>query len=525
MPSASNLAHNLKHPLRAWTLVTAVSLAILFAASWPYWLAYRVSGDYVFTGILINPADGNSYFAKMLQGWSGSWRFTLPYTAEPGPGVFIFTWYLFLGHLARWTGASLDLVYALARAGGGLALLLSAYAFLGHFLPEARARIAGWLLFALGSGLGWLAVPFGAFPSDLWVAEAFPFLAVFSNAHFGLATALLLWILLWSVPGLAPDPPAPRHLAGLAVVTSVLAQAQPMALLNAGLILAGVTGWQALARRSARPLFAAPLVVFGLCAVPWLMYDFLLTLRHPVLSGWNAQNLTPSPPLWDAWLAGGVPLLLATVGLVQAVRRRAPTDIVLIAWLALNALALYAPFALQRRLSLGLWMPICALAVIAVRDTLAPRLARRWRPLLAGAIVLAVLPSNLLVYAAALNAIGRRDPAIFWTADEAAALRWLAVEAAPGRVVAAAPGTGLFIPARTSARVIYGHPFETASAEAMRRAVEAFLTGQTPAAEFIRQHDVAYVFFGPRERALAPAGPPAQWPVVFTSGDVSLYAP
>ena len=215
MPPANNSAHDLKRSLRAWALVFAISLAILFAASWPYWLAYRVSGEYVFTGILINPADGNSYLAKMHQGWNGSWRFTLPYTAEPGPGALIFTWYLFLGHLARWTGASLDLVYALARAGGGLALLLSAYVFLGHFLPEPRARLSGWLLFALGSGLGWLAVPLGAFTSDLWVAEAFPFLAVFSNAHFGLATALLLWILHWSVPGLAPDPPALRPHAKL----------------------------------------------------------------------------------------------------------------------------------------------------------------------------------------------------------------------------------------------------------------------------------------------------------------------
>jgi hypothetical protein len=503
----------------------AASLIITAAASLPYWLAYSVPAEHAFAGILINPADGNSYFAKMREGWAGNWLFTLPYTAEPGPGVFIFTWYLFLGHLARWTGASLDLVYALARAASGLAVLLTAYSFLGTFFPQSRARVAAWLLFALGSGLGWTAVPFGAFTSDLWVAEAFPFLAIFSNAHFGLATALLLWILRWALPGLVDSPPAPRQLVGLALVTSALAQVQPMALLNAGLIIAGVVAWHAVTARSWRPLVAAPVIVFGLCAVPWLVYDFLLTVGHAVLTAWNAQNLTPSPPFWDALLSGGVPLLLALGGLVVAARRRAPTDIILIVWLVLNGLALYAPFALQRRLSLGLWLPVSALAIIGLQDLVWPRLKPAWRSLLIGGLAVAVLPSNLLLYAATLNAVARRDPAIFWTADEAAGLRWLSANAVAGSLVLAAPDTGLFVPARTDARVIYGHPFETTFASDKRQAVEAFFAGQTSAATFLSQHGVDFVFFGPRERALAPGGPPGAWPVVFASGEVEIYAP
>src|SRR5574341_2532975 len=141
-----------------WRRIFAVAILILLAANLPYLLAYTVPAPYVFGGILFNPMDGQSYFAKMREGWRGEWLFTLPYTPQPGPGVFIFTYYLFLGRLARWSGASLDLVYHLARVAGGLALLLSAYHFIARFFESSRRRLAAWPCFPRASGLRWLCV-------------------------------------------------------------------------------------------------------------------------------------------------------------------------------------------------------------------------------------------------------------------------------------------------------------------------------------------------------------------------------
>ena len=73
-------------------------------------LAVIAGGDtHVFGGFLLNPLDGNSYLAKMQQGASGSWRFTLPFTPEPGEGAYLFLFYLALGHLCRLTGAAVDM--------------------------------------------------------------------------------------------------------------------------------------------------------------------------------------------------------------------------------------------------------------------------------------------------------------------------------------------------------------------------------------------------------------------------------
>jgi hypothetical protein len=520
MPSNENSTRKLANE---WVWIAAASLLIVAIAGWPYWLAYRVPPDHVFSGVLVNPADGNSYFAKMREGWRGDWLFTLPYSAQTNGGAFIFTYYLFLGHLARWTGASLDLVYALARAAGGLAMLLSAYAFISRFIEAYRWRLLAWLLFALGSGLGWLAAPFGAFTSDLWVAEAIPFLSVFVNAHFALGMALLLWLLTWTLPGLIPGPASPRRLAAIALATILLAQVQPLALLNVGLTLTGILAWQYWRRRLTWTTLM-PTLVFGVCGVPWVAYDALVSHLDPILAQWNAQNLTPSPALWDLALSGGAPLLLAIAGLVLAARRRTDRDVDLIAWLCLGGLALYAPFDLQRRLSLGLWMPLTLCAVIGLREVLWPRIARAWRPLALIGLAILVLPSNMLVYFATVAAVARRDPAIFLTQSEAAALTWLAANTARGAVVAASPQMSLFIPARTDARVVYGHPFETVEATAHKQAVEDFYNGRLPAADFVQQYAVSYVMVGDRERSLG-SGPSglAAWRSVFHDGDTVIY--
>ncbi len=511
---------------REWVWVIVLSLIILAIVNLPYALAHAVPGPRVFTGILFNPLDGNSYLAKMREGWRGDWLFTLPYTAQPGPGVFIFTYYLFLGHIARWAGMSIELTYHLARLLGGLALLLTTYHFLTLFFDSFRSRLAVWLFFVLGSGLGWLAVPFGGFTSDLWVAEFIPFLSIFSNAHFALTAALMLWVFAWTLPGLAASPPSTSRLIWVILALTVLAQTQPLALLIVGLVLGVLTLWGLLERRKLAFADVLPLVVAAAFSVPWLIYDFWTTAAQPMLRGWNAQNLTPSPPAWDALLSGGVPLLLALAGIYVTARRRAPLDRVPLAWLGLGVLSLYAPFTLQRRLSLGLWMPLVLLAGIGFRDVVWPRLAARGRPLALAAVLALVLPSNLLVYVATLGAIQKADPqqGIFLARDEAEAMQWILEKTPPGALVLAGPTTGLFIPARTDARVIYGHPFETVDAQAHRQAVEDFFAGRIALAAFLAQYPVDYIFYGPREKTIGPLPDLGRvWQIVFQQGEVTIY--
>ncbi|MGW8250826.1 MAG: hypothetical protein ACWGO1_09310, partial [Anaerolineales bacterium] len=177
-------------------LVWAASVVLALAVILPYLYAAAAAGEsHVFGGILFNPMDGNSYLAKMYQGFLGDWQFRLPYTADPGRGAYLFMFYLFLGHAARVLGLSLAVVYHATRVAGALIMLLAIYRFCTALLPDRRLVVLAFVLTSLGSGLGWLALPFGAFTADFWVAEAYPFLSAYANPHFPLALGLLLWIL------------------------------------------------------------------------------------------------------------------------------------------------------------------------------------------------------------------------------------------------------------------------------------------------------------------------------------------
>ena len=516
---------------RVWALA---GLLVLASAA-PYALAYAWPGAGVFAGLLFNPYDGQSYLAKMQLGWHGAWAFDLPYTAGPVPGVFIYTYYLFLGHVARWTGLGVEPVYHLARMLAGGTLLLSAYHFIAHFFECPGTRLKVWLLYALGSGLGWAAALGGQVTSDLWVAEAIPWLSVFSSSHFCLTAALMLWVLEWSLAQPAAETPRCRwaRLGAVGLGTTAMAQTQPLALIVLGVVLAALTAlwaWRDMRGNSwtawVRWPGWWPLAVMGLCALPWLIFDAWVMLT--VFQGWNTQNQTASPPAWDALLSGGVPLALAVAGSVWVGaalwRRRPAVGLVPLVWLGLNILMLYLPWSLQRRLSLGIWMPLVILAGLGWREVLAPRLGRRARALGAAGLGVAAGLSNVLVLAGALSVMlqAGRQPLFYLSRDEAAGLAWLGARA-QGEVVLAGPETGLFIPARAWARVVYGHPFETVNAEANRQAVTAFFAGQG-GDDLLARPDVAYIFYGPRERALGTWAAPPGWTAVFQQGEVTIYA-
>ena len=88
------------------------ALIVLLLASLPYLVGILTAGpDQVFSGLQVNPLDGVSYLAKMRLGYNGGWLFRLLFTPEQGQGVFLFTYFIGLGHLARIFGLPLIVVF------------------------------------------------------------------------------------------------------------------------------------------------------------------------------------------------------------------------------------------------------------------------------------------------------------------------------------------------------------------------------------------------------------------------------
>jgi len=517
-----------------------VSVIVLLAITLPYLIAYQSAGEeYVFRGILLNPMDGNSYLAKMYQGWRGEWLFTLPFTAEQGKGAILFPLYLLLGHLARFFNLSLPLVYHLARLSGAVALLSAMWRFFGAVLPNERTRRAAFLLAALGSGMGWIVVVFAGFTSDFWVAEAYPFLSAYMNPHFPWGMALLLWILT----PLENDSNLRTGFLWRFFLSLTLALIQPFGVAIALLALGSWVAWEVLLIRPPGvqhgfdylPRFRASLkkrqaLLIGLLigGIPPVIYDFWVMGSDPLFSGWNRQNLTPSPALWDLGLSTMPALLLAIIGIISLVHsaREGVADNagMLAAWVIFGIIALYLPLSLQRRLMTALYVPVAGLAglgLVWISDH-TRRSLLYWTTL---ALALS-LPTNLMILLAVQHVALTHEPLLYMTRGEAQALEWIEQNTPPEALILAAPETGLIIPADTGRRVIYGHPFETVGATQREASLNDFFRSGMDALDFIVADDLdqgVYLFFGPREAELSAQKSPTGLSIVYRDQDVTIY--
>ncbi len=504
-------------------------LGVLFLTLAPYLLAPGLTPrDKVFSGFLLNPADGFTYLAKMRQGYQGAWAFRLPYTIRPGEPAFLFVYHLFLGHVARASGLAPLAVYHGARLLGGMALFLLVVRFCRWALDEPAQWAGAVLLIMVGGGLGWLGVPFGFLGSDLTVPESIPFLTVYVNAHFGVAAAALLGGLLSIVV-------AEGRLARLAALAllagTVVGAVQPFA---AAIPAAVVPAWLCVEYLKRRPLSLSAWVrepsvlhslltlgAFVLGVMPWAAYDAWLTVVHPAIAGWAQQNQTPSPSPWAYMLGFGLLLPLAALG----ARRAWPTPRgrLMVVWIVIQAALLYAPFPLQRRLALGLYFPLAVLAVEGLEEL--RRRGRDVRRMLIFVLLLSV-PSNALVVGLGLLGVRQGRSPVTYSAQERAAYSWMDSHLPTDALVLTGTDNGNRLPAFADVRVVYGHPFETpnaAEAEALMRSLLTWNGDARQGLERLRGLGVSWVLLGPEELT---SGEPAWLSLVVERarfGEVAVY--
>ena len=533
---------------RQWLI--GVSLIVLGLASLPYLVGALAAGpDRIFTGLQVNPLDGVSYLAKMRLGYNGEWLFRLLFTPEEGQGVFLFTYFIALGQLARIFSLPLIVVFHLARLLGGFALLWMIYQLIArvadtaHFANAIDLRRRAWWIVALSSGVGWLAALLGhGETSDLTIPESNTFYSLIANAHFALAASIMIAMIILVLEMRSFSIGRIALLTGLSLGLAIIQPFAPIAvytILGVTLLVIWCRNVRSRsAQRAAQPeagtrrerntaqsknanefprsQFIAAFIA-GLITAPWLLYLYSATQADAVLRAWSAQNLTPSPPPLDYLLGYGLLWIFAFFGARQAWQRKTDWDVLLLVWVLVTLPLLYAPFPLQRRLSLGLHVPIGILAAIGLTEIVRAKWPRR-------ALIGVTLLTSVFIELALLGGAAARDPRIYLSVNEAQALSWLQQNAPTTAVVLASPELGGFIPAFSGQRVVYGHPFETVDAKRREQLVKDFFAGTLDRAQVLRDNAVTYIVVGPRERQLGEVDfANLSVEEVFTAGDVVVY--
>jgi len=512
--------------------VVIVILLTLALTSLPYLLGYALAPtDMEFGGLVMNIEDSQSYLAKMLQGAQGRWLYHIPFTPEEHEGAFVGGFYLFWGWLARLLGLPVIYLWHASRILCGALLLLITYLFIARFLEDTSERIFAFLLSVLGSGFGWALLligrPFlwGSFPVDFKMPEAHPFFTILTFPHFSFATAMLLVISLLLLEYLRRGRLWWSGLAGVAALLLIITQP-----FNAAIVAAVLLAYLALLtcfkRLPPRGKFWG-LLPLALIPLPLIIYYCFVFATNPVFRAWWEQASTPSPHPLHYLLAYG-PFILAIPGIMTPIREKGES-LLLVAWAAIIPPLLYQPVNPQRRFVEGLHIPLSILATMGVYRYLLPRLesSRLWaritsheryeprslRRFVLVVILLLTLPSNLYILAS-LGVTAIQHPYPFYhEGAEVEAVDWLAAHTSSDNVVFTTYWTGSYIAARAGNRVFLGHWAETMNYDQKMEEAKTFFG---PASDewrkaLLRDYNISYLFYGPRERALPgfePGGKP-----------------
>ena len=510
-----------------WAAGVVAFSTLPYALTW--WLT---PSGYVFTGILANPLDGFSYLAKMRQATEGAWLLHLPYTSVPHQAALLFPQYVLLGKVVALTGIAPILVYHAARIVSGLLMLGVSYGFIATIVTSVAVRKTAFLLLSTSSGLTWFTGFFGFLASDVTVPESNTFYSLFTNVHFPLASGLLTAAFLLVLKGLSRFPWTLMALGGMSNALMVLLQ--PF-LLFSETVIAAIWALLLLGRGKMTLSLLRPSVLL-LWVIP--MLPLLLLARQlyadPVLAEWTAQNVTPSPPPWS-YLAGyGLLVPLALLGLIGAWRR--PREcalsewgaVLLLAWAIAGVMLLYAPIPWQRRLSEGYHIPVSILAAVGLHTFILARMGEHVRQLVRPAVVGFCMMGSLTVAGASVLGARALGEPYYLSLNDYEALTWLAENVTVNDLALASPTMGNIAPAWSSAKVYWGHPYETVNAPVRYQHVLDFYSSSaatTARCDFLREAGVTLVYAGPLELRLGDADLAAQPGLVpaYRSGPVVVY--
>jgi hypothetical protein len=530
-----------------WWKTIVVALAVVGLSLVPYAIGWVVqTEDQVFGGFVIDLDDSNSYLAVMQLGMRGEWHFTSLYTPEPQRGVWMYTHYILMGHLARWTGLPLLVIYHGMRIVCGLVLLLIAYGFACFCLPRRTVCWTAFLLVALSSGVGWFSEifwptgPGGISPLDFWFLDAYTFLGILTFPHFALAWAGLL-IAFWAVLVYdANQRPASLLIGGAAAFIATAVHPTLSLVIGGVLAVYGAMLWITEHRFPGRWIVSGLPVALGSGVVG--VYLLLAFRADPVLTSWSQAIMVSPPP---QYFLSGYGLLgpLALAGTADIARRRDRRGAFLVSWVIVAFLLAYTPFNMQRRLLEGVHVPISLLAAVGLHRCVLPAVARS-RPVRAMArlgyprrrtvwlvrslLVALTWLSNLYLVGSASLVVLARSPTLFHSADQLVAFGWVANNLAGNNTFLASYETGNLIPAWTGRRVFLGHWAESVDWPERETQVEMFfdaVTADTWRVALLCRHQITHVFHGSQERALGEFDPTTAPYLreVHTVGEATIY--
>jgi hypothetical protein len=529
-----------------WRFVAAIAAVALVSTSLPYIYGYVSSPpDKQFMGLMLDVPDHGQYLS-WWRGFQTSLLIRNKLTPESSEPVFFNLLWWALAQVSRLTGLGYTSVYQAFRWVAGGSFLWATYRLIAQFLQEIHQRRMALSLIAFSSGLGWVLVVLKytltngelLFPLDVYVAEGNSFLCILGYPHFAFAATFiaLTFEFIWRGWKEAKI----RHMAVAGALALLLGwqHAYDLLIIYGGMAVFALLVWWVCRSFPWKILWGGVVVVALSCS--GAVYSVVLTTVDPlweeVLAQFaNGGVYTPSPPHLIILL--GLPLVLAVVTWIALACRRqwSEENLFVMGWFLAGAALNYVPTDFQIHMLNSWQIPMMLLVTKGVYEFVAPAIAaRRLAPVekvahwMSVALVIAVLPTNLYLWAWRFLDLGRHDYPYYLQRDEVAALEWLDENSAPEDIVLSSLTIGQYIPALSGNTAFLAHWAQTVDFYDKRDRVSRFFDAATPdeeRAQTVSIFGVDYVLRGPAERALGdydPADVPWLIPA-FSAPQVKIY--
>lgn len=525
-----------------------VWLTLAALTTLPYVVAaLRAPGGHQFSGVLTAYDDTFSYLAWMKQSANGHWFMCDLYTSEPQSCEFFLPLWAVLGLISGITGAEQVWVFHGARLVASFLLLLAARSVAVRVMKSRRRlRFTLWL-YAMSGGLGWLVFLLNNGNSvfnagvtsgsvDLNLPEAIAFRSAFAQVHFTAGAALVALSINLVFSSLLRG--KMRHALSAGLMVSLLSVVHPylvivvLAVAGVSMALWPLVNSQERSLKNAYTIAARAGLALGAGAAPGLGYLVYLNQSNELLREWLRVTDTFSPSPLEYALGFGLVGALAVVGLWRLGRDRAPGGRLLLIWVSVQTVLLYAPVSYQRRFVEGLQLPLCVAASVAALWLIRKlSLAGRIRSFALIALVAIASLTNIGFIIGQVmargDASGGNDPRRYVASGLSDALKWLAVHAEPDAVIFSSYLTGNIAPSMTGRRVYLGHYGQTLQSEEKGESVTALYRGELSddaACSLFERHRVSYLIYGPFEQRTSERfEPPRCVKLIRSFGQVHLF--
>jgi len=475
-----------------WAMLAAV---ITVALTVPPLLiaAAQTPVESTFSGYVVIARDAYVYQAIWREGFAGAWLFHAPYTTESLPGVLLYPWYLWPGHVLGAVAG--PWLYHGLRLAAAIALLSALWSLIGELFRPRLLRRWAFILCVLGGGIG-VFVPSGvrlgplvSQPTEMRSPGSSVADLIAMAPHLPWAMALMCWIMVVALRSRRPGKPG-ELISGAGAIIGLQLIYPQLALLAVVVIAA----WAILTRRTRPAVYA---LVAGAIQIPYDVYLFSLGRQTPQALAVIRSSLDVGD------LFGFIVLshLVATALIVVAVwRRRLGGDRLLPAlWIAGITAFMFLPglSGVLSRSFMASSIPFGLCATPGLLSLLRKISGRAWRRRLlavglAGSSLYGLFSLAQPYWIAAFRLDARAE---YEPAGEAALLGWLAPRVGPGDAVLTSYLDGIFVPAQTDARTYVGHPDMTIDAARKSSQANAFFTSWTPAQRqaFLLRNHLDYV--------------------------------